>query len=82
MIDLVFRDTDKNIAAAEVFDPGLSGYDAQAPTKTRVVGGFQSLGSDFMINHCRSTSKPKATRTVGIGAYDIVRLNHVSRATD
>ena len=40
MIDLVFRDTDKNIAAAEVFDPGLSGYDAQAPTKTRVVGGF------------------------------------------
>ena len=40
MIDLVFRDTDKNIATAEVFDPGLSGYDAQAPTKTRVVGGF------------------------------------------
>ena len=40
MIDLVFRDTHKNIAAAEVFDPGLSGHDAQVPTKTRVVGGF------------------------------------------
>lgn len=58
MIDLVFRDTHKNVAAVGVFDPL----------------------DDF--NHCRSTSKPKATRTVGIRAYDIVRLNHVNHATD
>ena len=40
MIDLVFRDTHKNVAAAGVFDPQLSDHDARAPSKTRIVGGF------------------------------------------
>ena len=40
MIDLVFRDTHKNVAAAGVFDPGRSDHDAHAPSKTSIVGVF------------------------------------------
>ena len=40
MIDLVFRNTHKNITAAGVFDPGRGDHDAHAPSKTRIVGGF------------------------------------------
>ena len=40
MIDLVFRNTHKNITAAGLFDPVRSDYDVDAPSKTRIIEGF------------------------------------------
>ena len=40
MIDLVFWNTHKNITAAGLFDPVRSDYDVDAPSKTRIIGGF------------------------------------------